>query len=344
LAEAYFGIDLALQIASNAASWIKIKTHPAVRKDIPLPSSDTRAAKQARIAAFLAVLAHEMSLHIFQPTYLLRDNLNRVLDDLADDDSPHEAHVRSVLLRLGEGYPKEADAATTSHITAAVTNISDYVLELIPEASRPDFKTKLKALCTEASEHWRLIQTLDAKIDLDFDADEAKPLFPNMNLPGSSSSSSSSEPGTTTKPRPNGPPTPSTTTNGKKQPTPTPRRATTLDDDQDDNDIVVWPGFFNSTTTDDDPETLVQGYLLTASQVTAAEAEERAEKKAEKALQPTGFRRAQRQYSRTSRAASVSENGLEKNGVVGVPNGVASSLGTSGSFLSQGSGGGRKGA
>ncbi|KAK3293601.1 uncharacterized protein B0H64DRAFT_477115 [Chaetomium fimeti] len=294
LAEAYFG-DIPHQIRSNAALWDKIKEHRAVDKVIPLPLSDSPAANQMRTAAFLAVLAHEMDGHIFQPTYLLPDNagLNIFINNLADDDSESEAHLRSVILRLTESLSDETNAGNPAvgRISTVVANVCKYVLHLIPEKSRSGFKDRLKTLCTEACEQWKFIQRLDGNIDADFDdAAEARPLYPpNTTSPPPSDPNTNQHPNA--KPRPNGNNTNQSSNNHKRSnsnPTPT---TTDLTDA-----VVIWPAFYNQSTHA--LETLVQGYLLTAGQVAVAKAEEKA--------QSTGQRRAQRQQTRSSRALSMS--------------------------------------
>jgi hypothetical protein len=328
LAENYFAVDLSPGIMLNSVLWTNIKKHPAVNKSIPLPLSDTPTAKQMRTAAFLAVLAHEMCQHIFQPTYLLRDStdLHMVLDDLVkSDDYEREAHLRSAILRLSECYPKAADAVATTHIDAAMSSISDSVLGLIPEESKNDFEANLHSFCTKACEHWRFIQRLDGKIDPDFDAHEARPLFPPV--PEATPSKSNNPPPMV---RPNGTnPSPNSKSNNAKKPNATADPQTPAETLTDA--VVVWPSFYNASTPA--METLVQGYMLTANQVAVAKSEE-------KTQQPTGPRRTQRMQSRNSRAMSMSkgENGSLENGT-----GVATRS-EGGGFLSQESGGGRKGA
>lgn len=294
LAEDYFAVGLSPEITSNSVPWTKIKKHPAVIGNIPLPLSDTPTAKQMRIAAFLAILAHEMRTHIFQPIYLLRDNtgLHKIMDDLNEaEDNEREAHLRSVILRLSECYPKTADAIATAHVKATMNSVSDSVLGLIPKESQDNFKASLHSLCTESCEHWRFIQRLDGKIDPDFDVDQARALFPYVpestprksnnplptgrpngaNLSANSKSNSTKKPNTTADPQ-----TPAETLTGA---------------------VVVWPSFYNASTPA--LETLVQGYFLTGSQVAVATSEEKAEPQ-------TGPRRTQRMESRTSKAKAIS--------------------------------------
>ncbi|KAH6848137.1 hypothetical protein B0I37DRAFT_415814 [Chaetomium sp. MPI-CAGE-AT-0009] len=358
LAEASFG-DMPPQIRSNPALWENIKNHPAVRKDIPIPLSDTPAAKQMRIAAFLAVLVHQIRQHIFQPTYLLQDRtgLNKFLDDLTDSDAESEAHLRSVIVRLADSMPEETNAVIASRITTVVINVLDYVRDLIPEKSRPGFETKLRNFCAEACEQWKFIQKLDGKINVDFDADEARPLYPpNPANPPPSDRDAGQQPNNAKSRNANGGGTTTNNNNNnhnnnKKSNLPTPPGTNPLADDP----VVIWPAFYNQSTHA--LETLVQGYLLTAGQVAVAKAEEKAQQQQQQA-QSTGQRRAQRQQTRSSRAMSMSMAGvgagagvaglLLGEGPLGAQVGVAAqssvvgSASGSGSFLSQASGGGRK--
>lgn len=349
MAETHFDVELPTKIMLDDALWSTIKGHAAVRltKDIPLPLSNSTAAKQMRTAAFLGILTHEIRRHIFRPTYLLGGevDLNDCLSCLLDsevDMSDREAYVRSVLLRFSEWFHEDIDTVTANQIDTVVKNVAACVPHLVPpkrskdpkdpndaQPSEGPFETELRRFCIQACEQWKYIQTLDGRIDLDFDANEARPLYPTT------------EPGPGTKlPRPNG--AASSPNPGKKS-----NNASTKDHQTEPalltDAIVVWPAFYNRST--DDMETLVKAYVLTASQVAVAKAEEKA--------QPTGLRREQRRQSRASRSMSASGGGPSGSGLDGLngvesnhPNGSAvgsSGSGSSVSFLPQGSGGGRKG-
>ncbi|KAL2131214.1 hypothetical protein VTI74DRAFT_5417 [Chaetomium olivicolor] len=278
-------------IVSNSALWTNLKEHTAVKKDIPIPIDNTPVATQMRVASFLAILAYETDQHIFQPTYLLRNSteLNMVLDEVAGDDSNREAHIRSVLLRLSEWVYEGSDPVTASHIQTVVKNVSACVLDLVPDKLKDSFSTKLNDICTEACKHWAFIQRLDGKLDTDFEFKEQeptswKPLFP---VPPPSSLPVS---------KPNMKPNSTTPANKKPSTSPT-QSPTTPTPGALADPVVVWPAFYNRSS--EEQETLVPGYMLTASQVAVAKSEE-------KAQQPTGPRRNQRQQGRSARAMSMS--------------------------------------
>ena len=315
VAEDYFGVDLPPEILGDNSLWDSVKLHRAV-KEVPLPSTNAPVSKEMRVAAFLAVLAHEMLSHIFQPTYLLKDtrDLGKVLDELNErEDGPDfDTHLRSVLLAASASAPKATSSATANRIKVVVHNVSDCIQVLIPEQRRGDFKAKLGELCTEACEQWKFIQKLGGRIEPDSEIIEQevgswKLLNPKPPPP---------PPGASSKPRPNG--TSSTPNTGKKTPIPPATQAQITGASSLADAVVVLPAFYDKTS--EYPETLVQGYVLTAAQIAEAKGEDKAQRHP---------RRDQRdKYRRQSTAGNGQENGKNSNS----------------SFLSQKSGGGQKGA
>ncbi|KAJ4307269.1 hypothetical protein N0V88_000652 [Collariella sp. IMI 366227] len=258
LAETYFGIDLDPKTVLNGALWGNIKNHPAV-KSIPIPIDNTNVAKQMRTSAFLSILAHEMKHHIFQPVYLLRNaaglnELNEVVNKLVNEDSEHEAHIRSVLLRLAKWTADEDNKVVKSHIHAVVKNVSDAVIDLLPDDKTKDtFQSNLHTFCEETCSHWSFIQHLDSKLDLDFSFEEEEPTFwkPLFPIPQPTSLP------TPTKLKTNGT---IPTISGKKPPPPQPQPQHPHEPLADA--LVIWPAIYNRSSPD--LETLVPGYMVTA--------------------------------------------------------------------------------
>ncbi|KAK4248910.1 hypothetical protein C7999DRAFT_13140 [Corynascus novoguineensis] len=342
LAEAHFG-SLPSEVRSNPALWDNFRGHSAVKKIIPLPMSDSAVAKQMRIGAFLAVLASELERHLFHPTYLLSDGteLNNLLDDAVKDYPEEEANARAALLRLGERSPERINSVLTSRILAVMRRVIEHVLDLIPEGSKSAFERELKDFCKAAAEQWTFIQRLDARIDLEYVIGHARPLFSDR------SDHSSPDTGHNGKHRPNGTSNQaannnkSSNSNGKKPATAAPQSDNTATTALTGIEaVVVWPDFYDYISD----ETLVQGYLLTAGQLSAAKAEEKA------LQQPSADRRRRSRTSRTlsfSGAGNRPDLGLNLNGqAAAAQNGAVASSSVSGSssasFLSRSSGGGRK--
>ncbi|KAL2197050.1 hypothetical protein P885DRAFT_36504 [Corynascus similis CBS 632.67] len=341
LAETYFG-SLPSEIRSNPALWDNFREHSAVKNSIPLPMSDSAVAKQMRIGAFLAVVASELEEHLFHPTYLLPDGteLNNLLDNAVKKYPAEEANARAALLRLSERSPG-TDSVLTSCISTVVRRVIEHVLDLIPEGSKSAFERELKAFCRVAAEQWTFIQRLDARIHPDYAIVHARPLFPDR------SGHSTSDTGHNGKHQPNGTNNQaannkSSNTNGKKPAIAAPQSDNTATTALTGMDaVVVWPDFYVKISD----ETLVQGYLLTAGQLSAAKAEEKA------LQQPSADRRRRSRTSRTPSffgAGNRPDIGLNLNGQgAAAQNGAVASSSVSGSsstasFLSRSSGGGRK--
>lgn len=291
LGQQYFDVELPHRITTNNDLWKKFTDHDAVRK-IPLPRSSTPLARQMRVAAFLAFLAHEMRGHVFQPTYLLRDNtdLNCFLNRLSRDESnpEREPHLRSVLLAAGEWVPELTDSVVASQVNTVVTKVSKWASSLVPEDKIEGLRSELAALCEKTCREWRRIQTLESKVEVDFEADEddkscwqpffeiSTPAEPRQKAPRSNGAASGSG-------------------SNKKLP-PLDAQAQIEAIGRVIKAEVVWPVFY-----DDALDALAQGHLLTGSQIFMAMGEE-------KAQSPTGPHRSRRM---SERATSKGTNGPE---------------------------------
>lgn len=339
LAEACFARDLPPGILANAALWDRLKKHDAIINNIPVPQSNSAVAKQLRLAAFMALLARELHKHVFQPTYLFRHHagVGRVLDELEDVSPAWETHLRSTLLAASEHAVDETASATRERVRAVAQKVSECVLELIPEKQREDFRARLEALCGEACEQWKFIQRLDARVEPDFEGAEDegpswKLFIPNHKSEGPPAKArrNSASAGQATATASTS--TPTTGKNARSTPAGSQSQwvgaaAAGLADG-----VVVWPAFYNGSS--EAVETLVPGYVLTAGQVAAGKAEEKAQRL-------TGPRRESREQSRSLRAMSISGNGGGGGGGQEQPGGQGQ--GQNG-FLSRGSGGGLPGA
>ena len=282
-----------------------------------------------RAALLLSILGYELCTHIFQPTHmnLLKDSadLGKFMMALAQEDPDHESHLRSVLLKASDKLATKGEPVDKASSKVIVNNVMELVSPIIPEAGRQGFKTDLQNLCQTASEQWGFIQRLDDRVIPDLGSDrnskkkyDWKPLdFAILN----------SSPVGGPKPRTNG--TASAPGQQKKaSPTASHSRADSTQSIADLVDgVAVWPAFYNLSTEDED--TLAEGTILPKSLMQAAEEEQdTASLCTSPSLQSGSHReqRGKRRYSTATVNGSVSE-GKEK-----------------GSFLSNGSGGGAKGA
>lgn len=153
-------------VLKDPSCWTNLRSSEylkhAVR--IPLPQSNTHAAKQMRIAAVLAVLSRTLSKHIFRPVYLIDDDadLATVLRNLEATSPPHEQHVRSTLLAV---LPDRGKRNATRRIKAVVRDVSYVVQHLLSALQYEAFCTALLESCELACRQWNKIQHAAMKIE-----------------------------------------------------------------------------------------------------------------------------------------------------------------------------------
>ncbi|OGM49459.1 hypothetical protein ABOM_001762 [Aspergillus bombycis] len=164
--------DLPDESLRNISAWEKLRKRELAREHkIPLPCSNTPAAKQMRLATILAILAREINKHIFLPVYIAPvDNMchpfRQVLANEAAIDSEKESYCRSILLSLD---PPTQDSLCSVGIQTVVQNVSEYLYELLPEDQRPAFYNTLSKVVQKAAVVWKPIQRSKRRYELDFD-------------------------------------------------------------------------------------------------------------------------------------------------------------------------------
>ncbi|KAK1773851.1 hypothetical protein QBC45DRAFT_397647 [Copromyces sp. CBS 386.78] len=165
LAKKFFGVNLPDASLANATLWDQLKKHNIVHQArIPLPLSNTLAAKQMRSVAVLAVIYAELKKHVFQPTYLFEDP--RANDEftglLKTMDPAKEAYLRSVLLgSIDKDIWKEKVKAKVATVKASV---DDRVGPLLSEPERVRFRDHLDRFCRKVCHHWHYMQKLEDKV------------------------------------------------------------------------------------------------------------------------------------------------------------------------------------
>lgn len=135
---------------------------------MPLPCSNTVAAKQMRLAVILAILAREIATHIFQPIYIapMDDKFWKALTDLAATDSEKELFCRSILLSMN---PEIQSQRCFANIQTVVTNVSAYLDDLLPTDQRHVFHRSLELVVQKAVDTWKPIQCSQRKYETDFE-------------------------------------------------------------------------------------------------------------------------------------------------------------------------------
>lgn len=169
LVETSFRHDIDNAILSDASCWTNLRSSPylkmATQLQIPLPQSNTAAAKGMRISAVLAILSRALHRHIFRPNYLLEDDdepLLKFLRALEDDDPAREAHFRATMLAM---MPERQLEQAARRVKTVVREVSWVVQHLLTALQFEAFCTGLEAACRLACEQWMRIQVANMKIE-----------------------------------------------------------------------------------------------------------------------------------------------------------------------------------
>jgi len=169
LVEGTFRPDIDEGILQDPSCWTNLRSSPylkhATQLQIPLPQSNSPAAKGMRISAVLAVLSRALHRHIFRPVYLFDDDdepFCRFLRSLEDEDPSREAHLRATLLSMSQERQMEQGAR---RIKTVVREVSWLVQHLLSALQFEAFCSGLEGACRLACEQWMRIQMAQLKIE-----------------------------------------------------------------------------------------------------------------------------------------------------------------------------------
>ncbi|KAJ0119017.1 hypothetical protein J7T55_013252 [Diaporthe amygdali] len=173
LAEHHFSQDLDPAVLRDPSCWANLRSseylkHLAVR--LPLPQSNTAAAKQMRIAAVLAVLSRALARHVFRPSYALDSGsadtdavLTTLLRGLEAASPDHERHLRGAL--LAALTPDKVARASRRRAAAVVREVSFLVQHLLSALQYEAFCEGLEACAALACAQWARVQGAAMKIE-----------------------------------------------------------------------------------------------------------------------------------------------------------------------------------
>lgn len=168
--EGTFRPDIDENILADPSCWSNLRNSPylkqATQLQIPLPQSNSPAAKGMRISAVLAVLSRALHRHIFRPVFLFEDGddepLVKFLRDLEDEDPAREAHMRATLL---SSMPERQMEQGARRVKIVVREVSWLVQHLLSALQFESFCSGLEAACRLACEQWMRIQLASLKIE-----------------------------------------------------------------------------------------------------------------------------------------------------------------------------------
>lgn len=236
----FFGHDFEPSAFQDPDRWKKLRNHELLKRIVPLPLSNTTAAKGMRVAAILGICAEALSRHILRSSYLLDGNqLHDFIDSLQDQNWDQGIYLRSVLLR------SQPDIQTNNSIKRAemlVAEVLEFTNQILPDERQLKFGDSLLKISRHIADQWMRLQKLEAVVEPEFrltdDADDWIS-FPFDQDP--------------------------------KKPVPFKAESNL---NMADTNFVVWPAFFMSK--EGEVELLQQGFALSEEQMKSAKDEESA--------------------------------------------------------------------
>jgi len=135
---------------------------------VPLPLSNSDAAKRMRCAVILGTIAREIDVHIFQPTYLLGDDsgIREFLVGLAMVDSKKESFCRALLRSI---EPEAQARNAEQRIKHVIDNVGWYISELLPKDRHEKFLEDLLQVVRLACDIAKIMQRTRDKYEPDFE-------------------------------------------------------------------------------------------------------------------------------------------------------------------------------
>jgi predicted nucleic acid-binding Zn-ribbon protein len=169
LVETQFRQNLDHSVLTDESCWANLRQSEYLKHahQIPLPQSNSSAAKQMRVAAVLAVLSRALHRYIFRPVYLTEygagdDGIVNMLRAIACDNTAREEHTRAMLLAM---LPDKQKAAAAKRVSAVVREVSWSVQHLLSALQYEAFCTGLETACKLACVQWMRIQVAQMKIE-----------------------------------------------------------------------------------------------------------------------------------------------------------------------------------
>jgi hypothetical protein len=155
----------------NQAAWKKLRYPSILPHHVPLPQSNSNAAKQMRSVIILAILAREIDKYIFQPTYLLTEDsgIRKLLVDLAMEDSNKESFCRALFQTVS---PEAHSGNAERRIRKVVDNVSSYASDLLPKEQFERLLRGLDEVARTASEIGTVMQRTKEKYEPDFEPEQ----------------------------------------------------------------------------------------------------------------------------------------------------------------------------
>lgn len=167
----------------------KLKTPSIMPHQVPLPPSNTNAAKQMRLAVFMGIIARELANNIFQPFHVSFDEIEiqDMFVELSIKDPKREAFCRAILLAIS---PEKQNAILEERKKTFLQSVGSYFFDLLPATQYDELRQSLKLVVDRACETWRFFQYSKNRYEPDYEllewGDGEWESFPFENSSGTS--------------------------------------------------------------------------------------------------------------------------------------------------------------
>ncbi|KAF2456997.1 hypothetical protein BDY21DRAFT_346711 [Lineolata rhizophorae] len=161
-----FKDDLSEECLQDRDAWLKLKEPRILNHRVPLPVSNSPAAKQMRTAVMLAIFSRVVDKWLFQPNYLFsEEDLRKVLVDEAIKDSEKESYSRALLLSM---EPEKQSKSAAARIDRVVTDMEWFVTGFVCEKKLNKFKSQVRQVAQVACKGWMEIQKARKRYEPEF--------------------------------------------------------------------------------------------------------------------------------------------------------------------------------
>lgn len=151
------------------SDWSGLQDNDIFKHRIPLPQSNTGAARRMRAAVVLGALARLVDKFVFQPTYLLDEEsgLREILCSEASIDPVKERYTRGILLSMSPDEQETNSEAIVRHVANELLETVN-VKALLTQETYAAFAQELDDFIQQCQEIWRIIQRGKQKLELSF--------------------------------------------------------------------------------------------------------------------------------------------------------------------------------
>ncbi|KAI6781959.1 uncharacterized protein J7T54_005170 [Emericellopsis cladophorae] len=154
--------DLDNRQLQDKTHWEQIKHHSAVQGAIPLPTTNSIAAKRMRAIVGLSIYSKALDKHIFRSTFFpLGPECDNILDTLPTVNPDQDALVRAVLLKVA---PEEQDKHREHCVERTVNEVASTFAGWLSTDQRSQFRSRLDNLTRKITTVWQRVQKLNERV------------------------------------------------------------------------------------------------------------------------------------------------------------------------------------